>query len=75
MKFLNLDKEEDSILKWLVLVLKNRSITIPSLWAGNKDSIIENFLPDTSSVDVLVGYRADDRFFSYVKNFIMALFA
>lgn len=70
LNILDLDEEKDSVLKWLALVLKYRNVAIQTILASYKDKIITNFLPNTSGVDIIEGYRADDRFFSYVKSFV-----
>lgn len=32
--------------------------------------ILQEFLPDISGYDVIIGYRADDSYFSYAKDFL-----
>lgn len=33
----------------------------------------ENFLPDITGYDIIVGYRADNSYFSFAKNFVNAI--
>lgn len=35
-----------------------------------KSYIKENFLPDISSYDVIIGYRADDSYFAFAQDFV-----
>lgn len=39
---------------------------------GNKarEFILHTFMPDTTDVDVMVGYRADDSYFSFAEDFV-----
>ena len=61
------------ILNWLALLLKNRKIALSQskiIGLRGRDYLLENFLPDTSDYDVIVGYRADDRYFAFAKDFV-----
>ena len=59
------------MLNWLALLLKNRHFDVKEpLPAGIKDYILENFLPDISSYDILIGYRADDSYFNIASSFL-----
>ena len=60
-----------NILNWLAILLKNRVFDINST-VGNtvKDYLLTHFLPDTSNVDVMIGYRADDSYFSFAEDFV-----
>ncbi|MBO7510702.1 MAG: DUF3990 domain-containing protein [Bacteroidales bacterium] len=58
-------------LNWLALLLKNRHFDVKEpLPAGIKAYILENFLPDLSHYDILVGYRADDSYFDIASSFL-----
>ena len=35
-----------------------------------KDYLIQNFLPEFQSYDVIIGYRADDSYFSFARSFL-----
>lgn len=70
---LNLNNGKYNILNWLALLLKNRKFDLSrnkTLGLQGKEYIIQNFLPDTQEYDVIVGYRADDRYFSFARDFI-----
>ena len=38
--------------------------------AGVREYLVEHFLPDMTDVDVVVGYRADDSYFSFAEDFV-----
>ena len=70
---LNLNSEKYNILNWLALLLKNRKFDLSknkTLGISGRQYIIDNFLPDISGYDVIIGYRADDRYFAFAKDFI-----
>lgn len=68
---LNLNSENYCILHWLTLLLKNRQFDIQSALASDaKDYLIQNFNVSLDGVDVVVGYRADDSYFSFAQDFI-----
>ena len=65
---------EYNILNWLALLLQNRYFRISNDVAGNaKAYLISKFLPDVKNVDVIVGYRADDSYFSFANSFLNSL--
>ena len=71
LKVLYLNGEEYCIMHWLALLLKNRRFDVSSALAkAAKEYIINNFLLDTSEFDVIIGYRADDSYFSFADDFI-----
>lgn len=41
-----------------------------ALQKRQKSYIKENFLPDISSYDVIIGYRADDSYFAFAQDFV-----
>ena len=68
---MHLTQGEFNILNWLAILLKNRVFDINST-VGNTvmDYLLTHFLPDTSNVDVMIGYRADDSYFSFAEDFV-----
>lgn len=59
------------ILNWLAILLKNRAFDINSpIGQSAKEYVLEKFLPDTDGVDVMIGYRADDSYFSFARDFV-----
>ena len=59
------------LLNWLAILLENRLFDITaSLPAKAKAYILTHFLPDYKNRDILIGYRADDSYFSFAKAFL-----
>ena len=62
---------EENLLKWLALVAENRVMPSFSAEFGERLRWLrENYLPDVSEYDVIIGYRADDVWFSLVRGFL-----
>lgn len=71
LKILNLQDGNYTILNWIALLLKNRTFSVGSEIALDaKAYIIEHFSVDVSQYDVVIGYRADDSYFSYAETFV-----
>lgn len=71
LKILNLLDGEHNILHWMALLLKNRTFRLSNEIAIDaRDYIIDNFLIDLSDYDVVIGYRADDSYFSFAESFV-----
>lgn len=62
---------EYTILHWITLLLQNRSfqMSTPMMKRGAK-WLGDNFLLDIEEYDVIIGYRADDSYFSFAKAFL-----
>ncbi len=70
-KVLDLRDEKYSILNWMALLLKFRTFDVNTpMSAQAKEYILENFYVDVEEYDVIIGYRADDSYFSFAKDFI-----
>ena len=70
-KVLDLRDEKYSILNWMALLLKFRTFDVNTpISAQAKEYILENFYVDAEEYDVIIGYRADDSYFSFAKDFI-----
>lgn len=68
---LDLNDENYCILHWLAVLLKNREFdAISPLAAEAKEYILNTFLIDYSNADIMIGYRADDSYFSFAQDFI-----
>ena len=68
---LNLTSGDWHILNWLAILLENRGFEIGNPIAKDaKEYILQTFLPDYKSRDIIIGYRADDSYFSYAKAFL-----
>lgn len=71
LQILNLNSEKYGILHWLAILADNRTYWKKSSIAEeNKKYLKDNFLIDISQYDVIIGYRADDSYFSYANNFV-----
>lgn len=71
LQILDLNSPDYCILHWLAVLLKNREFDVPSgLALEAKRYLLEHFLPDYESYDVITGYRADDSYFSFAQDFI-----
>ena len=71
LKVLDLNGKDYCILHWISILLKNRKFTIDNEF-GNaaRDYILKKFPVDISGYDIIKGYRADDSYFSYAKDFL-----
>lgn len=71
LKILDLNSDEYCILHWLAILLENREFDEHStLGHEAKQYILEHFKIDYQNYDVIVGYRADDSYFSFAQDFI-----
>lgn len=71
LKILNLTDSSHSVLNWIALLLKNRTLSLDSEIAiDTKNYIIDNFAIDTAEYDIVTGYRADDSYFRYAESFV-----
>jgi len=71
LSILNLSSGEYTTLHWLALLMNNRKfrVTTPVMKRG-ADWLKEHFLIDLSPYDAVIGYRADDSYFSFARAFM-----
>lgn len=71
LQVLDLTKKSYNILNWVALLLKYR---MPTGLTPNDDQvrnyILDHFFIDLSNVDIIKGYRADDSYFSFARDFV-----
>lgn len=68
---LDLNAPEFCILNWLAVLLKNREFDVPSgLALEAREYILSNFAVNYKDYDAVIGYRADDSYFSFAQDFI-----
>jgi hypothetical protein len=68
---LNLNSPEYNILNWLAILLENRKFNVADgMPQRAKSYILENFKVDYKKYDIIVGYRANDSYFSYAGDFV-----
>ena len=66
-----LNRDGYSILNWIAILLQNRIFPKRSPIARRASQyLLDGFLPDTTGYDVIWGYRADDSYFTYAKDFL-----
>lgn len=70
LKILNISKE-GNVLNWIALLLKNRTFNIRNDIAKlGKEYLLNNYLLPYEEYDVIIGYRADDSYFSFADSFL-----
>ena len=68
---LRLNRKPYHILNWLAILLENRTFVLSQgLPTEAKAYLLENFLPDYEQYDLIIGYRADDSYFSFANAFL-----
>lgn len=68
---LDLSAAEYGILHWLALLLDHRIVDLSLPVASQGATYLrERFAVDVSTCDVIVGYRADDSYFSFARAFL-----
>ena len=68
---LDLSDHRYHILNWLSLLLQNRVFKISNdLAAEGKEYMLDTFLPEYEEKDIIIGYRADDSYFSFANAFL-----
>lgn len=71
LKSLDLINGDYNILHWMALLLKNRTFRLSNEIAIDaRNYIMENFSLDLSAYDIVIGYRADDSYFSFAESFV-----
>lgn len=71
LRILDLNAPEYCILHWLAMLLENREFDVPSgLALEAKEYLLTNFVVDYKNYDAIIGYRADDSYFSFAQDFI-----
>lgn len=74
LKILDLtDKNKFSVLHWITLLLENRELELP-FERTNKARInwlIKNYHINIDDYDIVIGYRADDAYFRFPKEFVI----
>jgi hypothetical protein len=74
LKVYGISSENYNILNWLALLLQNRHFRVSNDVAGSaREYLLAEFKPNVEDADVLVGYRANDSYFSYANSFLNSL--
>ena len=71
LRILDLNGPGFNVLNWLAVLLENRifDLRTPVAVQGRR-YLLDNFLPNYKSADIIIGYRADDSYFSFSKAFL-----
>lgn len=65
------DLTQHHILNWMAILLENRAFDLSAgLASAARDYMLETFMLDYKTFDILKGYRADDSYFSFAKAFL-----
>ena len=68
---LNLNTPDYSILNWLAILLENRKFNVAGRLPQRANAyLLENFKIDYKKYDIIIGYRANDSYFSYAGDFV-----
>lgn len=71
LEVLRLNSPSYNVLHWLAILADNRTYWERNSISENaKRYLRDNFLIDISGYDVIIGYRADDSYFTFAKNFV-----
>ena len=71
LSILYLNQEPWCILHWLAVLLENRTFEVRApLAAEAKEYLTSHFMPPYKDYDLIIGYRADDSYFSFAQDFL-----
>lgn len=71
MNILNLSQKEYTVLHWLTILLEHRTFQVSSPIMKNGIVYLkEHYHINTDEYDIIVGYRADDSYFSFARAFL-----
>jgi len=72
LKVLKLDhNNNEDVLKWITLLIKHRfDYRTKEIYKDRISFLEKNYLVDINEYDVIIGYRADDSYFAYSRDFL-----
>ena len=71
LKILDLTDKRYSILNWIAILLKFRTFDLSNdIAIQAKEYLLKNFYIDVNNYDIVIGYRADDSYFSFARDFV-----
>ena len=71
LNILYLNSDKYNVLHWLAILTKNRTYWENSTISETANKYLaQNFMIHTSEYDVIIGYRADDSYFSFARDFV-----
>lgn len=71
LKILDLTDKKYSILNWMAILLKFRTFDLSNeISVQASKYLLKNFYIDVNDYDIVIGYRADDSYFSFARDFV-----
>ena len=71
LKILNLSSGEYTVLHWLALLMTYRKLRLSTpVMKRGAEWLKEHFLVNIEDYDIIIGYRADDSYFSFARAFV-----
>ena len=71
LKILDLTSKEFNILNWMAILVNFREFDLNKKVAIKaKDFLINNYYIDVDKFDIIVGYRADDSYFRFARDYL-----
>ena len=71
LKILNLSSDEYTVLHWLALLMTYRKLRLSTpVMKRGAEWLKEHFLVNIEDYDAVIGYRADDSYFSFARAFV-----
>ena len=65
------DSTDTAILSWMAMLVEHRKPNLDNGIANEaRRFLLQHFLPDFKGADVIIGYRADDSYFSFARDFL-----
>lgn len=71
LKILDLTDKRYSILNWVAILLKFRTFDLSNdISIQAKEYLLKKFYIDVNNYDIVIGFRADDSYFSFARDFV-----
>lgn len=70
LKILNIGETKHEVITWIAVLIKNRKFSKNPMAQTAAEKISQKFSIDLTGYDVIIGYRADDSYFSFAKAFL-----
>lgn len=71
LKILDLTDKRYSILNWIAILLKFGTFDLSNdISIQAKEYLLKNFYIDVNNYDIVIGFRADDSYFSFARDFV-----
>lgn len=71
LSILDLSKKPYTVLNWIAVLVKNRHFDLNTPMAIEaKKFLLKYYYVDTKKFDIVIGYRADDSYFHFARDFV-----